>query len=274
MANIKITSYQLENNLNKRIILLSDIHYYSRNDLNKLERVYETVEKAYPDYICITGDFIDEAKVLDEDLFVFFLKKLSKISKVIISLGNHDIAIRKNKKTYYYNKDMFNKIKQIRNVYLLDNDIKVIDDICFIGINLGFDYYYHNDENYKDFIKLYKNIKKINNKKYNILLCHTPLAFSNSEVVKNLEYINLILCGHTHGGMTPTIIQKYLKNRILVSPNKSRLLVNDGYGYVKKDNLDIIISSGVTKLSHSSKISNLDFLFKPEIVLIELKKEN
>ncbi len=274
MANIKITNYKIKNNVNKKIVLLSDIHYYHRNDLKKLERIYNKIKDLDPNYICITGDFIDEAKVLDEDLFVFFLKKLSKVAKVIISLGNHDLIIRGKTKTYYYNDNMFNKIKQIRNVYLLDNDIKVIDDICFIGINLGFEYYYRNDENYIQFIETYHKIKKINDKKYNILLCHTPLSLSHNEVIQTLKHVDLVLCGHTHGGLTPTIIQKYMKNRILISPNKSKILINDGYGYVKKDKLDIIISSGITKLSHSSKINNLDFLFKPEIVLIELKKEN
>lgn len=274
MANIKITNYKINNNLNKKIVLLSDIHYYSRKDLTKLERIYDKVKELNPDYICIAGDFIDEAKVLDEDLFIFFLKKLSKISKVIISLGNHDLIIRGKEKEYFYNENIFDKIKHIRNVYLLDNDIKVIDNIRFIGLNLGFDYYYRDDEDINDFLRIYKQLKNINDKYYNVLLCHSPLTVSKGEVINNLKYIDLVLCGHTHGGMTPTVLQKYLKNRILVSPNKRRFFINDGYGYITKKNIDIIVSSGTTKLSHASKLSNLDFLFKPEIVLIELKKEN
>lgn len=274
MANIKITNYKINNNLNKKIVLLSDIHYYSRKDLTKLERIYDKVKELNPNYICIAGDFIDEAKVLDEDLFIFFLKKLSKISKVIMSLGNHDVTIRGEEKEYFYNDNIFNKIKHVRNVYLLDNDIKVIDNIRFIGLNLGFDYYYCNDEDINDFLGIYKQLKNINDKYYNVLLCHSPLAITSDEVINNLKYIDLVLCGHTHGGMTPSVLQKYLKNRILVGPNKRRFFINDGYGYITKKNIDIIVSSGTTKLSHASKLSNLDFLFKPEIVLIELKKEN
>ncbi len=274
MANIKITNYEIKSTINKKIVLISDIHYYSRHDLKKLESIYNQIKILNPNYICITGDFIDEAKVLEEDLFVFFLKKLSKIGKVIMSLGNHDITIKGKEKTYFYNEELFNKIKRIRNVYLLDNETKVIDDICFIGINLGFSHYYENNENFLDFINVFNNIKKINHNKYNILICHSPLSVTRNEVIKNLKDIDLVLCGHTHGGMTPTIFQKYLKNRVFISPDKKRFFLNDAYGHIVKDTINIVVSSGVTKLSHASRINNLDFLFKPEVVLIELKKEN
>lgn len=274
MANIKITNYEIKSTINKKIVLISDIHYYSRHDLKKLESIYNQIKILNPNYICITGDFIDEAKVLEEDLFVFFLKKLSKIGKVIMSLGNHDITIKGKEKTYFYNEELFNKIKRIRNVYLLDNETKVIDDICFIGINLGFSHYYENNENFLDFISVFKNIKKVNHNKYNVLMCHSPLSVTRNEVIKNLKDIDLVLCGHTHGGMTPTIFQKYLKNRVFISPDKKRFFLNDAYGHIVKDTINIVVSSGVTKLSHASRINNLDFLFKPEVVLIELKKES
>ena len=274
MANIKITNYEIKSIIDKKIVLISDIHYYSRHDLSKLESIYNKIKTLSPNYICIAGDFIDEAKVLEDDLFVFFLKKLSKIGKVIISLGNHDITIKGKEKTYFYNDELFNKIKRIRNIYLLDNETKVIDDICFIGLNLGFNYYYKDGENSNDFINQFNTIKKINDKKYNVLLCHSPLIVTQKDVIEKLKNIDLVLCGHTHGGMTPTIFQKYLKNRVFISPDKRKFFLNDAYGYIFKNDINIVVSSGVTKLSHASRINHLDFLFKPEIVLIKLKKES
>lgn len=274
VANIKITNYEIKSVIDKKIVLISDIHYYSRRDLNKLESIYNKIKTLNPNYICIAGDFIDEAKVLEEDLFVFFLKKLSKVGKVILSLGNHDITIRGKEKTHFYNEELFNKIKRIKNIYLLDNETKIIDDICFIGLNLGFNYYYEDGENSKDFVSQFNNIKKISDKKYNVLLCHSPLIVTKNDVIENLKNIDLVLCGHTHGGMTPTIFQKYLKNRVFISPDKKRFFLKDAYGHITKNNINIVVSSGVTKLSHASKMNNLDFLFKPEIVLIELKKES
>lgn len=273
VANIKITNYEIKSEIDKKIVLISDIHYYNRRDLNKLESIYNKIKTLNPNYICIAGDFIDEAKVLEEDLFIFFLKKLTKLGKVVMSLGNHDIAIKGKEKTYFYNEDLFNKIKRVKNLYLLDNETKVIDDICFIGLNLGFEYYYENGENSEGLISQFNIIKK-NHKKYNVLLCHSPLVVTQENVIKKLEGIDLVLCGHTHGGMTPTIFQKYLKNRVFISPDKRKFFLNDAYGYIVKNDINIVISSGVTKLSHTSRIDNLDFLFKPEIVMIELKKES
>ena len=39
MANIKITNYKIKSKVNKTVVLISDIHYYSRKDLNKLENI-------------------------------------------------------------------------------------------------------------------------------------------------------------------------------------------------------------------------------------------
>ena len=128
-------------------------------------------------------------------MFVFFLKKLAKICKVVITLGNHDITVKDKDRGYVYNDKLFTKIRSIRNLYLLDNETKVIDDICFIGLNLGFKYYYDNDngENSKDFLEAYQLLKKINNKKYNVLLCHSPLVITEDNVIKALKDINLVL---------------------------------------------------------------------------------
>ena len=44
-----------------------------------------------PDYICIFGDLIDDAKDLgDLNFLISFLEALTKIAPVIMGLGNHD----------------------------------------------------------------------------------------------------------------------------------------------------------------------------------------
>ena len=70
------------------------------------------------------------------DLFIDYLKRLTKISKVIISIGNHDVITHKNNDRFYEpNNTFFNEIKKIKNLYFLDNEVKEIDGVCFVGIN-------------------------------------------------------------------------------------------------------------------------------------------
>ena len=68
-----------------------------------------------------------------------------------------------------------------------------------------------------------------------------PKVITEDNVIKALKDINLVLCGHTHGGLTPNFLQRYLKNRIFISPDKKKFFVNNGYGYLPLNNLDIIM---------------------------------
>lgn len=273
MARINKTYYQVDSEFDKKIVLISDLHYYSKFDIDKFNKILNEIVEIKPDFICIPGDFIDEAVVHDMDLFIKYLKLLSKVCKVIISLGNHDIAIRSSN-TYYYNNEFFNRISKINNVSLLNNKTIDIDDICFVGINLGSDYYNY-DNCKKEFRKKLNSINDIDPKKYNILLCHCPMTVTKDDIVDKLtDKIDLVLCGHMHGGLTPQIFQKILKNKVLISPNKHHFFVKDSYGYLKKESVHYIITSGVTKLSHSSHISWLDKFFSPEIVIIDLIKRS
>ena len=50
VANIKITNYEIKSEIDKKIVLISDIHYYSRRDLNKLESIYNKIKTLNPNY--------------------------------------------------------------------------------------------------------------------------------------------------------------------------------------------------------------------------------
>ena len=109
-------TYNIYNNVNKNIVLISDIHYSNKEDIKRLSYVLENIKKQKPDYICIPGDIIDKSRVEDEESFINWLKKLSKITKVIISIGNHEFYI--DKEIYGLNQSFFKKISNINNLYL------------------------------------------------------------------------------------------------------------------------------------------------------------
>ena len=81
--------------------------------------------------------------------------------------------------------------------------------------------------------------------------------------------LNLVLCGHTHGGITPKIFRPILKNRGLISPRKS-ILPKISYGHIKINKTDIIITSGITVVSHINPFRILKNFFASEIVEINI----
>ena len=252
-----INKYYDFNKLNKKIVHISDIHYYEKKEINLLNKVLDKINDINPDYVCITGDITDVANVYDEEVFVDWIKKLAKSFKTIIVLGNHEYYIKK-KKQYGLNYKLLSKIQKINNLYLLRNENVIIDNINFIGIDLGIDYYFNEN-------KTNINISKfINNKYYNILLCHSPVDIDNIVKDKNVD---LVLCGHMHGGVVPGFLRPIFKNRGLISPTK-KLFPKYAYGLKKIGNTNIITTSGIRVISHINKFYIFTKYFSSEIVII------
>ncbi len=259
-------TYDLGSNLNKSIVLISDIHYYEKEQINHLNKVLDNIKKINPDYICITGDIIDKAYVSDFGEFIIWLKKLTKITKVIMVLGNHEYYVNKKNNEYKLNESNINKIKKINNLYLLDNENLILDNINFIGLMLPIEHYAYQNESLEDFKKYINNIKS-NKKYYTVLLCHTPVNLVKEEILKQID-VDLILCGHMHGGIIPYYLRKVFRHNGIISPSKS-LFPKNVYGNIKKDNKNIIITSGITMLAKTHfRILN-KFLYS-EIVKINL----
>lgn len=269
-----------------QILLISDIHISSNFKIKKISKIIENIQDQKIDYICIPGDIIDNSNVLEneklEKIALNFIESLSKISKVIISLGNHDISHLRTshkEKKWRYDKNIvfFNKIRKIKNVYLLDDDIYTDKDICFIGLTLSFKYYKETGEDRKVFIEELNNKKiKLNKNKYNVLLCHSPVHILAKDIENNalIKDIDLILSGHMHNGMVHPIVEKVWKgNNGIITPTKKLYpKAKTTRGIVKKNDKILIISGGITKLSYSSpKIFHLfNDLFPMNIEMINI----
>ena len=239
---ISVVNYDL--NLKHTIVLLSDIHYKNKKDYKKLDSIMRRIKKIHPDYICITGDIIDDNNYKDKEYLIKFITELSYISKVIMCLGNHEYYIDKKRKVFGLDEILFKQISLIDNVYLLKNDNVVFEDINFYGVHLPIEYYMHDKESLSSFNK-YIKIKTIKDK-YNVVLIHSPINIVN---YKSINDIDLVLSGHMHGGLTPNVLRKILKGTGLVSPLKT-LFPKYAYGHIKYNNTSIVISGGINKLSN------------------------
>ncbi len=269
-VKIKTVDYNIYNdkNINKKIVLISDIHYYSKKDIIKLDKIYYNINKIAPDYICIAGDFIEQSYVKNSNYLVDWLSLLSKEYKIIMILGNHELTVyHSHEKIINY--ELLKTIKKIGNVYLLMNENVIIDDINFIGIKLPYEYYYKYNEDSDYLIKYINKLKvSIEQQKYNILLCHSPISILPSyDKIDIFKDINLSLYGHTHGGMMPYIFRKISKNRGIIN-SKMEILPKYSHGYIKDKNA--IISTGITKLSPRNPLHKLNFLFNGEITTINI----
>lgn len=266
----------VSNNVNLKIALISDIHYSYKINRKVFNKILKKFNNIKPDYICIPGDIIDESTDYDSNVYDFF-EKLSKISKVIISLGNHDLSSFDKSKMTYNDSKWYESLKKIKNLYVLNNEQVTFNNITFTGYTASFSEDNTFIDNPNNTLKDLKKLKFSVNE-YNILLCHSPQSILGSDALYNNTFIknqNLILCGHMHNGMVPPIIDKIFKsNTGIIAPSK-KFFPKYSRGLIKFNNTTLIICKGITKLAkHSSFLRPLKYLYPIEIEQILINKKN
>ena len=130
------------NKTKKEIIIghISDIHFSTNTSSKMLDKLKDNLFNLKPDYIMITGDTLDVPSITDNKEkikeLISFLTSLGKKTKVLISIGNHDVLSNDN-----FN--FFNELNDINNVYVLNNNYYQDEFIYVSGFTLSHDYYYN-----------------------------------------------------------------------------------------------------------------------------------
>lgn len=274
--NKKVYKFKSNKDVSIKIVQISDIHFSIDYKLKRLDKVKNKIDIIDPDVVCIIGDLIDSYHDSNIDVFKKWLVELSDKYKVIVVLGNHDYLAYNNGKYVEHTDISWIKDIESSNLIIL-NGIYRYKNVNFIGYNIDFDYYYHhNYERFKesDYIKYNKELSDLMSNisdDYNVLLVHDPSLFLNIDNYKKIDgfdKIDLVLCGHTHGGLIPSFIPG---NFGLVSPSKE-LFPSKVRGRVRISNANLIISSGVVKLSRKSRLSSFNDIYGYNINVICVNK--
>ncbi len=189
-----------------RLVHISDIHFHG--DQSYLNEIVKKINNISPDFVCFTGDLVDERDKLTDALNI-----LEKIRCPIFAVpGNHD----------YWSGVSFEAINQsfrkTDGFWILDKS-KSFNDIEIIGLA---------NESYKKI----NSTDSISTRR--ILLTHYP------GIVKQIhhEKFDLILAGHSHGGQVRLPIWGALKvpygveeyDRGIYTTEVGTLYVNPGLG--------------------------------------------
>jgi predicted MPP superfamily phosphohydrolase len=193
-----------------RLVHFTDIHH--KGDRAYLETVVKTINSLSPDFVCFTGDIIEEMKFLAEAL-----ELMAGIKSPMYGIpGNHD----------YWSNISFEPVHKCFNAtggkWLMDESLKIADGkINLIGATCS-----------------HANQAKVplDHSAKNILLMHYPAW------VKKLgeQKFDLILAGHSHGGqvripfygpvMVPFAVDEF--DLGLYQTKAGPLYVNAGIGYI------------------------------------------
>lgn len=269
-SNIKIDS-------RVRVIQLSDLHSCSYGQSNK--KLLQRIEALKPDIIICTGDMVNSAKE-DEAFAIDLASKLSKIAPSYYVYGNNEVE-----SIYGFpfsekvldEKFGFNKENRDQNA-LLNLEDSFEDKLEEAGMKVL--------KNEKDTIK----VRTMTVDVYGILNSNPSSFWSYSENAF-LNYINentdnlkitavhepfifeefspdfwgdLMVCGHTHGGVVRVpILGPLFTNEGGLLPERNGDFV---YGRYNVAGSPLIVSSGLEN-SNILRINN-----QPELVIIDINK--
>lgn len=219
---LEISEYSFtKNGLNTSftIVHISDLHY-PKNDV-ELDKVKQTINAARPEIVALTGDIIDgSADYADMQNISPFLAEISHKCAVFCILGNHEIG-------HPRLNDYIGLLNE-SGVVFLNNEVRTINvngsDVAIIGLSDGKKL---NVENVSD-------LAEKDAAKYTLLLAHRPELFENYAE----NSVDLVLSGHTHGGMAR------LFGKGLYAPNQG-LFPKFSHGIYQKNGASMLVSAGL-----------------------------
>lgn len=246
-----------------RIAAISDLHYSHIVKNKTLEDIISKLDSLNPNYITIAGDLIDCIEVVQvpelRDNIINFLKSISAIAPVIISIGNHDFYTKGGEKWIFgWDGSFWSEVASIPNITIVDNSIYQDDKIVMFGYTQSFDFYFNDPREdipvmLDELRTLKEDLLKPSVSLPKICLIHSPYSLTDERVSNYFKSYDIFLCGHMHEGLIPPILDEIIKSNYgLIAPSKFFFPKNARGTIELEDGKIIIISGGITKFCEAA----------------------
>lgn len=242
---IAITNYSVNNTKNDaklKFVVITDLHNKEYGEKNA--DLAELVKEQNPDFIAVCGDMVnrgDSNTTKMKDV----LKKLADIAPTYCCLGNHE---RDN--AAEFGTDFKSEIDSTGAVLLDDEYIKFTKNGKSVLIGGMSDYPYYEFYTPEDDVPsrtLWEEFAEKAKDNFTILLHHQPEYIA--EDAKKTD-IDLIVCGHTHGGQ---IQLPFIGG--LIAPNQG-LFPKYDKGEFDLDGTKMIVCAGLSDTVFIPRINN------------------
>ena len=242
---IAITNYCVNNTKNDaklKFVVITDLHNKEYGEKNA--DLAELVKEQNPDFIAVCGDMVNRGDP-DTTKMKDVLEKLSKIAPTYCCLGNHE---RDNAAKFGTD---FKSETDSTGAVLLDNEyIKFTKNGKSVLIGGMSDYPYYEFYTPDDDVPsrtLWEEFAEKAKNNFTILLHHQP-EYIAEDAKKN--DIDLIVCGHTHGGQ----IQLPFIGGV-IAPNQG-LFPKYDKGEFDLDGTKMIVCAGLSNTVFIPRINN------------------
>ncbi len=256
---VKTTSYDVSMDglsVPSRVVVVADLHGKEYGLENK--QLIKKVRVQQPDAIILLGDLFPSAPNEEDLTYVLPLtEKLQDIAQVYFAMGNHEREYTKQ-----YGGEWIESVKNSGAIVLDEEwaDVNINGNTIRMGGTMGHGYYFGRSVAAYEASPEYQVLSALEKSPYPaILLAHMPetvcLSFG-----KEVWHIDLVLSGHTHGG----VIRIPGKGG-LYAPMEGWWPKYDYGEMMLNDQMRIIITSGLSGHDNVPRIFNL-----PEICVVNL----
>ena len=247
---------EVKNIKDLKIALVADLHLGYNIGTPHIKNMVKKINKQNPDLVVIAGDIFDnEYEALDNPKGITkALKSIKSKYGVYATYGNHDIK-EKVLAGFTFNKKGEKKESDIRmdqllenaNINLLRDEEVMIEDSIYLYGRPDYRRPGRGITTRKTAEEITENMDK---DKPIIVIDHEP-----SELQELADAgVDMDLCGHTHDG------------QVFPGNITSALMWENSYGYLKKDNMHNIVTSGVGLFGPNMRVGTI-----AEVVIINVK---